>query len=404
MTHPLDTDSEAKALLDAEIAFRHETLNLVPSDNHPSAAVRAAADYPLFYSENDGRNFYYPGCERVAEVERLAERRALELFKDSEYVNVKPTDGTRANEAVYLGFLNEGDTILSLGLADGGHLSHGLKVNYSGKLYNIVSYGLDANGRLDMNQVREAAQKSKPKMIIAGGSSCPWQWDFVAFAEIAKEVGAMLHADISHVGGLVAAGLHTTPFPHADTVITTLQKTLKGAKGAIAFCRESEKKKLNRGVFPGTLAHATGAQLLAKAICLGEANTPAFKQYAQNVLDNAQTLAQSLLAKGHQLVAGGTETHLMIVDLRGIGLTGKEAEARLLAAGLLANKQLVPNDPEKPTIGSGIRLGAPCPTARGFGKAEMEEVARLIDDLLRGASPESVRPAVQALLKAHPLP
>lgn len=397
-------DAEAFALLSQERTFRSESIDLVPSDNHPSPAVREAQTYPLFYSENDRKNYYYPGSEGVAEVERLAERRALELFPGSEWVNVKPTDGTRANEAVYRAFLDEGDTILSLGLADGGHLSHGLKANYSGQLYRPVHYGVTEEGQLDYDEILRLAKEHQPKMIIAGGSSCPFIFDFERFGDIAKEVGAHLHADISHFGGLVAAGLHPTPFPHADTCITTLQKTLRGAKGAIAFCRESDWKKLNRAVFPGTLAHATGADLLAKAVCLGEALTDEFKAYAKQVTVNAKALAAAMSSRGYDLVTGGTETHLMVVDLRSRDITGKDAENRLRAAGLLANKQLVPNDPQKPTVGSGIRLGTTCPTTRGMKEAEMEAIAGLIDRLVGGEDPEGVKKDVLALAGAHPIP
>ena len=397
-------DPQAFELLERELAFRSWVIDLVPSDNHPSAAVREASRYPLFYSENDGRNYYYPACEIVAEVESLANKRALELFPGSEHVNVKPTDGTRGNEAVYRAMLKEGDTILSLGLAEGGHLSHGLKWNYSGQLYNIVSYGVTEDGRLDMDQVRSMAKEHRPKMIIAGGSSCPFQFDFEAFASIAKEVDAILHADISHFAGLVVAGHHPSPFPHADTMMTTIQKTLRGDKGAIVFCREDKARTLNRAVFPGVMAHATGAQLLAKAVALGEAQTDAFKALMDRVVTNIQRLAAGFLDRGYDLVTGGTETHLMVLDLRSQGITGKEGEARMLSGGLLSNKQLVPFDPQKPTVCSGIRIGSPCTASRGMGKEEMDKIVAWADRLLKGEDPDPIRREVSELAAAFPIP
>lgn len=404
MTNLQHTDPEACALLRAEREFRATVIDLVPSDNHPSPAVREAAAYPLFYSENDGRNFYYPGCETVARVEELAERRALRLFPGSEAVNVKPTDGTRGNEAVYRAFLKEGDAILSLGLAEGGHLSHGLKWNYSGQLYRIVHYGVTGEGRLDMDEIAGLAKAHRPSMIIAGGSSCPFRFDFAAFAEIARECGALLHADISHFAGLVVSGHHPSPFPHADTMMTTLQKTLRGDKGAIAFCRRERIRELSRAVFPGVMAHATGGQLLAKAVALGEAATPEFRNLMERVVRNIQALSRGLLGRGFDLVTGGTETHLLIVDLRGRGLTGREAEARLLAGGLLANKQLVPGDPEKPTVCSGVRMGSSCASTRGMGEEEMDRIAGWIDRLLAGDDPAPVRSEVADLARAFPIP
>ena len=400
------TDPQAYALLERECRFRAESFDLVPSDNHPSPSVlEAERMYPLFYSENDGRNFYYPGCGTVKEVEELAKARALALFPGAEHVNVKPTDGTRGNEAVYRALLRNGDTILSLGLADGGHLSHGLKWNYSGQDYKIVSYEVTPDGRLDYDQIRDLALREKPKMIIAGGSSCPFQFDFATFGAIAKESGALLHADISHFVGLVITGHHPSPFPHADSMMTTVQKTLKGQKGAIAFCRAAEARNLDRSVFPGVMAHATGAQLLAKAVAFAEAAQPSFRTYIDRVVENIQALASEFLACGFKLVAGGTKTHLLILDLRGMSMNGKEGEAKLEAAGLLANKQLVPKDPNPPTITSGIRFGSPAVTARGLGPDDMRAIARWVKRLLLdGEDPARVREEVKALALRHPVP
>ncbi len=400
------SDPAAFRLLATERRLRAETLDLVPSNNHPSLAVlEAERNYPLFYSENDGRNFYYPGCETVKAVEELAKARAIACFPGSEHVNVKPTDGTRGNEAVYRAFLKPGDTLMSLGLADGGHLSHGLKWNYSGQDYRIVSYGVTADGALDYDAIRDLALKEKPKMIVAGGSSCPFQFDFVKFAAIAKEAGSLLHADISHFSGLCVTGRHPTPFPHADTVMTTIQKTLRGQKGAISFCRTDRARDLDRAVFPGVMAHATGAQLLAKAVALGEAATPAFKTYIDLVVDDIQALAGGLLEAGFKLVSGGTQTHLLIIDLRGTPLNGKEGEARLQAAGILANKQLVPKDPQPPVTASGIRMGSPCAAARGLKPEHMKQIAKWTKRVLfDGEDPAKVRGEVVALAAAFPAP
>jgi glycine hydroxymethyltransferase len=404
--HLEKNDPAAAELLRTERKFRAETLDFVPSNNHPSPAVlEAERMYPLFYSENDGRNFYYPGCETVKAVEELAKARALACFPGSTYVNVKPTDGTRGNEAVYRAFLKPGDVLMSLGLADGGHLSHGLKWNYSGQDYKIVSYSVTSDGTLDYDAIRDLARKERPKMIVAGGSSCPFAFDFAAFKSIAAEVGALLHADVSHFAGLCVTGRHPSPFPHADTVMTTIQKTLKGQKGAIAFCAAERGRDLDRAVFPGVMAHATGAQLLAKAVALGEAATPAFKAYIDLVVADVQALATGLLEAGFKLVSGGTQTHLLIIDLRGTPLTGKEGESRLQAAGILANKQLVPKDPQPPVVASGVRMGSPCSAARGLKPEHMKQVAKWAKRvLLDGEDPAKVKAETIALARAFPAP
>jgi glycine hydroxymethyltransferase len=406
MDHLKRTDPEAFALLERERSVRAESIDLVPSDNHPSLSVlEAESRYPLFYSENDGRNFYYPACGIVKEVEELAKARALACFPGSAHVNVKPTDGTRANEAVYRAFLKRGDTILSLGLAEGGHLSHGLKWNYSGQDYRIVSYSVTADGVLDYAEIMDLARRESPKVIIAGGSSCPFQFDFARFGAIAREVGAMLHADISHFAGLVVSGHHPSPFPHADTVMTTIQKTLRGQKGAIVFCRGDRARDLDRAVFPGVMAHATGAQLLAKAVALGEATKPAFRDLMQRVVDDVQALAAGLLEAGFDLVSGGTRTHLLVIDLRKTALTGKEAEERMERAGLFANKQLVPKDPKPPTVASGLRMGSPCAASRGLAPTHMRMIAQWTKRvLLDGAPPEKVRSEVVELARQFPVP
>jgi glycine hydroxymethyltransferase len=400
------TDPEAFELLSRERRVRAESIDLVPSDNHPTPSVLEAERlYPLFYSENDGRNFYYPACGIVKEVEELAKARALKCFPGSEHVNVKPTDGTRGNEAIYRAFLKRGDTILSLGLAEGGHLSHGLKWNYSGQDYRIVSYSVTDGGVLDYAQILELARRERPQMVIAGGSSCPFQFDFARFAAIAHEVGAMLHADISHFAGLVVSGHHPSPFPHADTVMTTIQKTLRGQKGAIVFGRGDKARELDRAVFPGVMAHATGAQLLAKAVALGEATKPEFKVLMQRVVDDVQALASALKEGGFELVSGGTQTHLLVIDLRKTALSGKEAEERMERAGLFANKQLVPRDPKPPTVASGLRMGSPCAASRGMGPSHMRMIAQWTKRLLLDNVPsEKIRPEVAELARQFPVP
>lgn len=406
MDHLQKTDPEAFDLLSRERRARAESIDFVPSDNHPSPSVLEAEQlYPLFYSENDGRNFYYPACGIVKEVEELAKKRALACFPGSEHVNVKPTDGTRGNEAIYRAFLKPGDGILSLGLAEGGHLSHGLKWNYSGQDYRIISYSVTGDGVLDYDEILDLARRERPRMIIAGGSSCPFQFDFARFGRIAREVEAILHADISHFAGLVVSGHHPSPFPHADTVMTTIQKTLRGQKGAIVFGRADRARDLDRAVFPGVMAHATGAQLLAKAVALGEATKPAFRDLMQRVVDNVQALAKGLLDAGFELVSGGTKTHLLVIDLRKTALTGKDAEDRLERAGLFANKQLVPRDPKPPTVASGLRMGSPCASSRGMGPSHMRMAAQWVKRLLLdGAAPETIKREVVELARQFPVP
>ena len=400
-----NTDTEAWKLLDREANFRRDTINLVPSDNHTSPSVQEAVDYPLFYSENDGRNYYYPGCETVHEVELLCRRRALAAFPGSEYVNVKPNDGTRGNEAAYRAVLKDGAKILSMDLSCGGHLSHGLKWNYSGQTYDITSYGLNEAGQLDYDEIRRLAHESKPDMIIAGGSSCAFQFDFERFATIAKEVDALLHSDISHFSGLVVAGEHPSPFPHSDLVMTTTQKTLRGPKGALLFCREGLAKKVDRAVFPGVMAHATGPQLLGKAICLGEATTDDFRALMRNVRANAKHLCGRFLDAGYDVVGGGTETHLFVLDLRNKNLEGREAQRRLQAIGILANKQLIPYDAKPPVIGSGLRMGSPCASSRGMGIGQMDELFDIAHQALdsEGDRPDLAK-RVAELSSSFPVP
>lgn len=399
------TDPEAYDILFRERKFRAETINLVPSDNHPSAAVNDAFRYPLFYSENDGKNYYYPGCEIVDEAEKLCEKRALAAFPGAEHTNVKPNDGTRANEAAYLAVLKDGDTIMSLDLSCGGHLSHGLKWNYSGIRYKIVSYGLDDNGFLNYDKIREIAKANSPKLIVAGGSSFSMQFKFDAFAEIAKEVGALLHADISHFSGLVAAGLYPSPFPHVDLCMTTTQKTLRGPKGALLFSKAAYAKQLNRAVFPGVMAHSTGAQLLGKAVGLGEVLKPAFKEEMKRVKENAAYMCGLFKDAGYKIVSGGTETHLFVIDLRPRQMEGREAQRRLQAINILANKQLLPYDEKPPVVSSGLRIGTPCVSARGMGKPEMETLFRIIHEALNapGDRPD-LKTKVLELGRRFPVP
>ena len=399
------TDREAYEILARERRFRHDTINLVPSDNHPSKAVNEAFKYPLFYSENDGKNYYYPGCEIVDEAEKLCERRALQAFPGAEHTNVKPNDGTRANEAAYLAVLKDGETIMSLDLSCGGHLSHGLKWNYSGIRYKIVSYGVDAAGRLDYDKIREIAKKERPKLIIAGGSSFSLTFRFDQFAEIAKEVGALLHADISHFAGLVAAGLYPSPFPHVDLCMTTTQKTLRGPKGALLFSKKEHAKPLNRAVFPGIMAHSTGAQLLGKAICLGEVLTDSFKEEMRRVKDNSAYLCGLFKDAGYKIISDGTETHLFVIDLRPKQMEGRDAQARLQAINILANKQVIPYDEKPPVVSSGLRIGTPCASARGMGRPQMDVIFRVVHECLNssGERPD-LKQKVAELGREFPVP
>ena len=330
------------------------------------------------YAEGYPCKRYYGGCECVDEVENLAIRRVCQLF-GAKYANVQPHSGAQANMAVYQALCKPGDTVLGMSLDNGGHLTHGSPVNQSGLLYNIVPYGVDENGLIDYDALRELAKKEQPKMIIAGASAYPRAIDFAKFAEIAHEVGAYLFVDMAHISGLVAAGLHQSPVPYADVVTTTTHKTLRGPRGGVILTNDEElAKKFDKAIFPGTQGGPLEHVIAAKAVCFGEALKPEFKAYQQNVVTNARVLADALRKQGFDLVAGGTDNHLMLIDLRKTGVTGKELQRRLDEVYITANKNAIPNDPESPFVTSGMRIGTPAVTTRGFGAPEMLRIAEFI--------------------------
>ena len=373
-------DPELGAAVQAEYDRQQRNIELIASENIVSPAVLAAAGTVLTnkYAEGYPGKRYYGGCQCVDIAENLAIERAKQLF-GAQYANVQPHSGASANFAVYQALCNVGDTVLGMSLDNGGHLTHGSPVNFSGKNYNMVAYGVNEQGYIDYDQVRDLARKHKPKMILAGASAYPRIIDFKAFADIAHEVGAYLFVDMAHIAGLVAAGVHPSPVPYADVVSTTTHKTLRGPRGGMLLCNDPDiAKKLNSAIFPGSQGGPLEHIIAAKAVALGEALKPEFKTYQQQIVKNAAVLAETIMAEGLDLVSGGTDNHLMLVDLRPAHLTGKEMEHRLDEVCITVNKNAIPNDPEKPFITSGIRVGTPAVTARGFKEAEMEIVGRLI--------------------------
>jgi len=388
---------------------QQRNIELIASENVVSAAVLAAAGTVLTnkYAEGYPGKRYYGGCQCVDVVENIAMDRAKEVF-GAKFVNVQPHSGAQANYAVYQALCEYGDTVLGMSLDQGGHLTHGSPVNFSGKNYKVVAYGVDpVTHRIDYDQVRELARKHRPKMIIAGASAYPRTIDFQIFGEIAREVGAYLFVDMAHIAGLVAAGLHPSPVPYADVVSTTTHKTLRGPRGGLLLCNdEAIAKKLNSAVFPGSQGGPLEHIIAAKAVGLGEVLKPEFKAYQQQVIKNAAVLAQTILDGGLNLVSGGTDNHLMLVDLRPAGLTGKEMERRLDEVCITVNKNAIPNDPEKPFVTSGIRVGTPAVTTRGFKEAEMKVVGDLICRVARDAqasSLDAIRSEAEALTARFPL-
>lgn len=373
-------DPEAGQAIWAEYARQQQNIELIASENIVSPAVLAAAGTVLTnkYAEGYSGKRYYGGCQYVDVVETLAIERAKKLF-GANFANVQPHSGAQANYAVYQALCQIGDTVMGMSLDNGGHLTHGSPVNYSGKHYHMVPYGVDAQGRIDYDQVRDLAKKHRPKMILAGASAYPRTIDFKTFADIAHEVGAYLFVDMAHIAGLVAAGLHPSPVPYADVVSTTTHKTLRGPRGGLILSNdEAIAKKINSAIFPGSQGGPLEHIIAAKAVALGEALKPEFKAYQGQIVKNAQVLAKAILDGGLDLVSGGTDNHLMLVDLRPAHLTGKEMERRLDEVYITVNKNAIPNDPEKPFVTSGIRVGTPAVTTRGFKEAEMETVGRLI--------------------------
>ncbi|MEE0154510.1 MAG: serine hydroxymethyltransferase [Agathobaculum butyriciproducens] len=373
-------DPELGRMIEAEYKRQARNIELIASENIVSEAVMAAMGSVLTnkYAEGYPGKRYYGGCECVDEVENLAIHRVCQLF-GAKYANVQPHSGAQANMAVYQALCKPGDTVLGMSLDNGGHLTHGSPVNQSGLLYNIVPYGVDQNGLIDYDALRVLAKKEQPKMIIAGASAYPRAIDFEKFAEIAHEVGAYLFVDMAHIAGLVAAGLHQSPVPYADVVTTTTHKTLRGPRGGVILTNDEElAKKFNKAIFPGTQGGPLEHVIAAKAVCFGEALRPEFKAYQQRVVINARVLADALQKQGFDLVGGGTDNHLMLIDLRKTGVTGKELQRRLDEVYITANKNAIPNDPESPFVTSGMRIGTPAVTTRGFGAPEMLRIAEFI--------------------------
>jgi glycine hydroxymethyltransferase len=404
-----EVDPEIYALIREETERQENGLELIASENFVSEAVLEAQGSTLTnkYAEGLPGKRYYGGCEVVDKVEQLAIDRAKALF-GAEHANVQPHAGSQANMATYFALLRPGDRIMSLSLAQGGHLTHGSPVNFSGKLFEIHHYGLDPKTeRIDFDAAIKLAREVKPRAILCGASAYPRTLDFVKLREIADDVGALMICDIAHIAGLVAVGLHPSPVPLSDAVTTTTHKTLRGPRSGLILCKQQHAKAVDSNVFPGIQGGPLEHIIAAKAVAFGEALRPEFKQYQQRILDNARALAQGLIEGGLRLVAGGTDTHLMLCDLRPKKLTGKVAEAALQKAHITTNKNMIPGDPEKPFVTSGLRLGTPALTTRGMGTSEMKTVARLILRVLDNPTDEAeldrVRGEVHALAKSFPL-
>lgn len=402
------TDSEVADLIEKELKRQQETIELIASENFTSKAVMAACGTVLTnkYAEGKPHKRFYNGCENIDVIEELAQKRACKLFK-ADHANVQPHSGAQANMAVFMYALKTGDTVLGMDLSNGGHLSHGSPVNFSGINYNIVSYGVDDNGVIDYDNVENLAKEHKPKMIIAGASNYSKIIDFKCFKEIADEVGAYLLVDIAHIAGLVAAGVHPSPVPYADFVTTTTHKTLRGPRGGIIMCKEEHAQGIDKAVFPGIQGGPLEHIIAGKAIALLEASKPEFKTYAEQVVKNAKALANGLINEGLDVVGGMTENHLMTLDLRRQGKTGKDIANVLEVVGITANKNTVPNDPQSPFVTSGIRLGTPAVTTRGFKEEDLDEVAKIIAGAVFASDNEvalkNLRERSLKLCKKYPL-
>ena len=403
-----EADPAVAALIGREIKRQSEGLELIASENFVSPAVMEAMGSPLTnkYAEGLPGKRYYGGCEVVDEVEKLAIARAKQLF-GAEHANVQAHSGAQANAAVYLAFLKPGDTVLGLDLSQGGHLTHGSPVNFSGLLYHAIHYGVTDEGLIDYDDMRAKARAHKPKMIIAGYSAYSRVVDFAAFAEVATEVGAIFMVDMAHFAGLAATGVYPSPVPYADVVTTTTHKTLRGPRGGLVLCKAQHAKAIDKATFPGIQGGPLEHVIAAKAVAFLEALKPEFTAYTQHVVDNARALAAGLMAKGYHIVSGGTDNHLLLVDLRNKGLTGKVAEKALDHAAITVNKNTVPRETQSPFVTSGIRIGTPAVTTRGMGVAEMGKIAGFIDRVL--ASPDDlalaavVRAEVKSLTDKFPL-
>ena len=401
------TDEEVYDAMALELERQQNNIELIASENIVSPAVMAAAGSFLTnkYAEGYPDKRYYGGCQYVDIVEKLAIQRAKELF-GAEHVNVQAHSGSNANFAVYYAMLSPGDTVLGMSLADGGHLTHGAKVNLSGKIFNSVTYGVDAEtGRIDYDKLLEIAKECKPKMIVAGASAYPRALDFKKFREIADAVGAYLMVDIAHIAGLVAAGLHESPVPYADFVTTTTHKTLRGPRGGMIMCKEQYAQQIDKAIFPASQGGPLMHIIAAKAIAFKEALSDDFKKYQKQIVLNAKTLADTLSSRGVKLVSGGTDNHLMLVNLVGTGVTGKELEHLLDEARITVNKNAIPNDPEKPFVTSGVRIGTPAVTTRGMKEEEMRQIGNMIADIIeqKEAAIEKVKANVISLCKKYPI-
>ncbi len=399
-------DKEIADAMNLELKRQRDNIELIASENIVSPAVMAAMGSCLTnkYAEGYSSKRYYGGCQCVDIVEDIANKRAMELF-GAEYSNVQPHSGTQANIATYFALLNHGDTILGMSLAHGGHLSHGSPVNMSGKYFNFVSYGVNDDGFIDYDELEKIAKEAQPKMIVAGASAYPRAIDFERIGAIAKSVDAIFMVDMAHIAGLIAAGEHVSPVPYADIVTSTTHKTLRGPRGGLILAKNEFGQALNKGIFPGCQGGPLMHTIAAKAVCFAEAMSDEFKTYQHNVILNAKALANGLVSRGVNLVSGGTDNHLMLCDLRSTGVTGKELEHRLDEVHITANKNAIPNDPQKPFVTSGVRLGTPAVTTRGFNTDDMDKVAECI--ALAATDFENKKDYIAAevdkLVKAHPL-
>ena len=401
-------DSQVAEQIDLELKRQQENIELIASENFTSLAVMEACGSVLTnkYAEGKPHKRYYNGCEHIDVIEEIAQKRACELF-GMEHANVQPHSGAQANMAVFMAVLKPGDKVLSMDLSNGGHLSHGSPVNFSGLYFDVAGYGINENGEIDYENVRKMALEHKPKLIICGASNYSKIIDFKKFREIADEAGALLLADIAHIAGLVAAGIHPSPAPYCDFVTTTTHKSLRGPRGGIIMCREKYAKDIDKAVFPGLQGGPLEHIIAGKAVALLEAMQPEFKEYAKQIVKNAKALAQGLLDEGLDIVGGMTENHLMTLDLRKTGKTGKDMANVLERVGITANKNTVPNDPQSPFVTSGIRLGTPAVTTRGFKEEDMRQVAKIIASAIYSSDNENVlaelRKESLELCKKHPL-
>lgn len=400
-------DADVAAAIEAELTRQRQNIELIASENFVSKAVMAAMGSPLTnkYAEGYPGKRYYGGCDKVDIVEELARERACKLF-GAEHANVQPHSGAQANMAVFFAVLKPGDTVMGMNLAHGGHLTHGSPVNMSGKQYNIIPYGVkEETGTIDYDEVRRLALEHKPKLIVAGASAYSRVIDFKFFSDVAKEIGAYLMVDMAHIAGLVAAGLHPSPVPYADFVTTTTHKTLRGPRGGLILCKEEYAKLIDKAIFPGIQGGPLMHVIAAKAVCFAEALKPEFKEYAKQVVANAKVLSDRLVENGFNIVSGGTDNHLMLVDLRPMNITGKELEHRLDEVRITCNKNAIPFDPEKPGVASGIRLGTPAVTSRGMVEEDMVEIADIIAMVARDfdSNKEEALERVAKLTAKYPL-